>query len=44
MVIYWSYSNTNPDEHGYNKKLKKPKEIEIRAKDIEGRNISKFKE
>ena len=45
LVIFWSYSNTKPNEFNHEKKINsKPKCIVIRAKDAEGRNISKFKE
>lgn len=45
LLIFWSFTNTNPNDSNHEKKIKsKPKAIVIRAKDAEGRNIPKFKE
>jgi len=45
LLIFWSHTNTNPDESNHIKKLySKPHTIVICAKDAEGRKVSKFKD
>ena len=45
LLIFWSYSNNNPNEADHEKRIiSKPKHVAICAKDQEGRKVSKFKE
>ena len=45
LLIFWSYTNTNPNDSSREKKINsKPTTIVIRAKDPDGRKITKFKD